>query len=119
MQRHVSLKRQDFLAREFKVITVFLVYNFYKFKPICEQALMAETNLHDISDIIVLLAVVTTAPIDIRPESCWGQKYCHTQILESLDGLVPMEDLVGVLGVEVGSSGANHIKCIFNCNRKF
>ena len=53
------------LARKFEIFLVFILKYFYKLISICNQICLTKTNSQNVSDIIILLAVIAAAPVYI------------------------------------------------------
>ena len=63
MNWHIPLETCDFLARELKFGVVFLAQNLYKLLPVCDQDVSAKTYFEYICNVIILLTIITAAPI--------------------------------------------------------
>ena len=63
MNWHIPLETCDFLARELKFGVVFLVQNLNKLLPVSDQDVSAKTYFEYICYIIILLTIITAAPI--------------------------------------------------------
>lgn len=114
MKCHVATEGEDSLSWQLELAGLLLPQDFEKLLAVSNQALWAEADAQDVRDVVVLLAVVRAAPVDVGPQGAWRQEDRHTQVSQPLDCLVLVEDLVGELWMEVGPRAGNQVKLVLN-----
>ena len=67
---HVAFEARDLLPRQFEIGKGLILENFDEFGPVCDEYVFTKTYLKDVGYIVVLLSVVTAAPIEIGSQGC-------------------------------------------------
>ena len=98
--RHIPFERSYFLPWKLEPLQSLLIQNFAELSSICNQNVRAKRYFKDVCNVIVLLTVVTAAPVEVRSKGRWRQIQVDGQVFHSLDCLIPVEHLVRELRME-------------------
>ena len=74
---HIPFEVGYLLAWEFEIFLAFILKYFNKLISVRNQICLPKTNSQNVCDIIILLTIITAAPVNVWSQGSWRQKYAH------------------------------------------